>query len=236
MMNARRWSFRMAASVALVAGSIFAGTAMAGPPLICFPFDNGGAKSLPWGSSPREENSSYDKANLVKDTLELLKTERNTLARMETLRRAAVYCVHDAHLATELLGKLSWIALDAEASGKPTAEAWFNPGFFAAAISQMGIDVGFRPGVVDGANGYAWIRKAVALEPGNAEMHLAAALALFERGDGAQVAFLEHLRKAVTGATPGSPLAKSIESNLALGGKKLEELRKEFGVADAGKR
>jgi hypothetical protein len=204
--------------------------------MICFPFDNAGAKSLPWGKERREADPSYDRSKLVTDTLDLLKTESNTLARMETLRRAAIYCSLEPRLATELLGKLSWIALDAEANGKPTAAAWFNPGFFVAALTQTGVDVDFRAGVGEGVRGYAWIRKAISLEPQNADMHFAAALALFEGNDHARPLYNEHLKKAVAGAAPGSPLAKSMESNLALGGKKIEELRKESGVVDAGTR
>lgn len=229
-MTTRRPGLKVIAATLALAGAALVGTALAGPPMVCFPYDNGGAKSLPMGKGHFETSSGYDTANLVKDTLELLKTERSTLARMETLRRAAVYSSKEPRLASELLAKMSWIALDAEAGGKPTAEAWFNPGFFAAAIRQLGTDIGWRAGVAEGADGYLWIKKAISLDPSNAEMQFAAALATFEHDNAAH---REHTKRALAGAEPGSPLANTIEKNPVFGNKSVQELRKSHGVADA---
>jgi hypothetical protein len=216
----------------VVAGTLaLASAAQAGPPLICFPYQTGGAQSLPWGGKDAFDTAkSYSKSGLVKDTLSLLKTERSTLARMETIRRAAIYSRKDKETATELLGKLGWIALDMEAAGKGSPEAWFNAGFLAACYEQLGTDIDWNPGVAEGVRGYAWLAKAISLEPQNAEMQFAAALATHGRGK----VFDEHLRKALVGAEPGSNLARSIESNLAFGDKKsIEELRRSYGVVDA---
>jgi hypothetical protein len=216
-------------AAALLATGAFVGTVAAGPPLICFPYQTGGAKSLPWGKDAFEKSSGYSKSGLVKDTLELLKTERSTLARMETLRRAAIYAQGDKQLSTELLAKLGWIALDMEAAGKPSAEAWFNAGFLAACFEQLGTDIDWNPGVAEGVKGYAWIQKALFISPDDPEIHFAAALTTH----GHDKVYKDHVRKAVAGAKPGSNLAKSIESNHAFGNKPLSELRKSLGIADA---
>src|SRR5690349_3238185 len=82
--------------------------ALAGPPLICHPFDIGGAKSLPWsgGKDWSDADPSYDVAHLSEDTLALLKPGVPVLVRMETMRRAAIYAARQAGLAEDLLARL----------------------------------------------------------------------------------------------------------------------------------
>ena len=213
----------LAAGLALAGASL---TAYAGPPLICFPYQiSSSAKSLPWKDGSQDK--AYDRSKVVNDTLDLLKTERSALVRMETLRRAALYIGDDRAKGTDLLAKIAWIAMDGEASGKPTAEAWFNAGYFAATLRQLGNDIGWHAGVGEGVDGYAWIAKALELQPGDPAMQFGAALV----GHG-HPQFKDHLRKAVAGAEPGSDLARSIESNYAAGHKPLKELRAELGVDD----
>src|SRR5215471_10776653 len=127
----------------LVSAATFT-AAHAGPPLLCFPYEIGSAKSLPWGKDKFEGAKGYDKSRVVEDTLEILKTERNVLVRMETLRRAAVYIGTDSRKASDLLSRLSWMAMDSEAIGKPSAVNWFDAGFFAATIRQSGADIGWH--------------------------------------------------------------------------------------------
>src|SRR5207247_1156483 len=125
--------------------------ARAGPPLLCFPYQIGQAHSLPWGNDAFAPSKSYDKSKVVPDTLELLKTESSGLVRMETLRRAAIYIGTDSRQATDLLARLSWMAMDSEAIGKPSAHNWFDAGFFAATARQNSADIGWRIGCDDGA-------------------------------------------------------------------------------------
>lgn len=215
---------RMAAILAIAGATIVPLPARAGPPLLCFPYQIGDAKSLPWGNGAFEKKSGYDRGRAVADTFEVLKTADSVLVRMETLRRATVYLDHDPVQAKELLSRLAYMALDAEASGKPAgaSRAWFDAGFLVATYRQAGIDIGWRAGVADGIDGLAWIRKGLELDDSDAAMHFGAALVLFEnRNDECKA----HLARAAAGAEPGSPLARSIESNLAFGGKKVEELR-----------
>ena len=68
--------------------------ALAGPPLVCHPFEIGNARSLPWsGSQWRSVDKSYDANRLVEDTRVLLTPQTPVLVRMETLRRATIYAV-----------------------------------------------------------------------------------------------------------------------------------------------
>src|SRR5215467_5360912 len=93
--------------------------AMAGPPLICHPFEIGNARSLPWGGTDwRAVKHDYEINHLVGDTLALLRPETTVIVRMETIRRATVYSVwgmrdskvgyptKDLSVAAELLSKL----------------------------------------------------------------------------------------------------------------------------------
>src|SRR5467141_1862069 len=66
-----------------------AGTAQAGPPLICHTIEIGEAKSLPWISHNwnLSGGETYDTKNLVRDTLEILAPDTPVLVRMESLRR-----------------------------------------------------------------------------------------------------------------------------------------------------
>ena len=66
---------------------------LAGPPLICHPFEIGTAASLPFGAGRNWNSplSTYDVNRLTADTLRLLNPETPMLVRMETLRRATIY-------------------------------------------------------------------------------------------------------------------------------------------------
>lgn len=221
------------ACLLVVAGSAWvAAPAAGGPPLICFPYDIGGGKSLPWGGDAFTASAGYDRSKVVADTLELLKSEPDTLVRMETLRRATIYVKGDRARAGELLARLAWKALDAEAADdrKWAATALFDAGFLAACYRQHEIDVGDKPGFADGIQGWAWVKKALEYDGSDPARQFAAALVRMETNDGAHRPYLV---RAVQGADPGSRLARSIEGNHALGGKTIEELRASLGVADA---
>lgn len=226
---------RFALAAAAAAFSVLAPAASAGPPLICFPNEIGGAKSLPFGKDAFEVDKKYDAKKVVDDTLGLLKTERSALVRMETLRRATVYLRENPRTARELLGKIAFIALDGESDENPAvpAEAWFNAGVLAAMYRQCGIDIDWKPGVKDGLIGYAWVCRALESSKSDAEMEFAAALVAEGKPDRARA----HLKAALAGAPDGSPLARSIQGNLLFGGKSAAQLRDELGVqhVDAGR-
>ncbi len=126
-MNRRKLVFGGFALGALTTLLVLPHTALAGPPLICHPFDIGGAKSLPWGASSWsaakffdvESSKDYDLGRLVDDTLALLSHDTPVIVRMETIRRATIYAQKNQRVAAGLLSRLKTRALDAEAKGRP---------------------------------------------------------------------------------------------------------------------
>src|SRR4051794_12294957 len=104
MFNSRR-----TAALTLVAVLGSAVPALAGPPLLCHPFDIGSARSLPWDGSSSwwQGKSGYSLQNLVADTEALLTPSTPVIVRMETLRRAALYASLDGKVAAALLSALT---------------------------------------------------------------------------------------------------------------------------------
>ena len=75
----------------LLSSLLLAAPAFAGPPLLCDPFDTAGAPSLAWGGKGwNQARTHYDLATLVAQTEALLGADVPVIARMETLRRAAI--------------------------------------------------------------------------------------------------------------------------------------------------
>ena len=95
--------------------------AFAGPPLLCRPFDIGFEKSLPWsGASWSEGQPGYDIKHLADDTAAILTPAVPIIARMETLRRAAIYASRDTNIARQLVLMVSDRSLpDASGKSKP---------------------------------------------------------------------------------------------------------------------
>src|SRR5258708_28671552 len=159
----------------LAAALLFlAGTAIAGPPLICHAVDIGTANSLPWTSSGwnLSGQETYDVSHLVPDTLALLAPSTPVLVRMETLRRATLYAQKRTAIATELL-----MRLEARTRENPKdALAAFDFGYLAECYKQASWltqhtdwlkateGVGnARANVAMKIDGYEWVRKAIVL-------------------------------------------------------------------------
>ena len=180
--------------------AILVGTAEAGPPLICHPFDAGSAALLPWGTGEgwNTPSKSYNVQQLVSDTMRLLSPDAPVLARMENLRRATIYAGTDARVAAALM-----TAVQARASaGAKDALASFDAGYLIesykqAADSRLGVA---RPT----ADGYALVRTAIQMTGANPAMEFAAAL--MTQGATATA----HQQRARAGAPAGSPLATNI--------------------------
>lgn len=220
--------------------------AKAGPPLVCHPFDIGGAKSLPWTSNTWKlsGNENYDLSRLAGDTLALLSPSTPVIVRMETLRRAALYARQDPDVQKELLLKLKARAIDAEASAKPDALAWFDAGYFVETVKQADMtfqknssgtyEPVYAPNAASNIDGYAWVAKALGLRD-DAEMEFAAAVITSFPRPGLskellQKAHDEHLRKALAGATDGSLLARNLVLHYGDSGTKtMAHLRVELG-------
>src|SRR5215467_14392813 len=199
---------------------LFADSALAGPPLICHAFEIGQAKSLPlagkgWNLSGGE---NYDTKNLVADTLEILKPETPVLVRMETLRRATLYARQDPLAAKALLAKLHARATSAESAGRPDALAWFDAGYLVETYKQwLGQNLphmtdGMRmdPNPAAGVDGYALVKKAIALRGEDAQMEFGAALITLS---GPQTEHAQHSQRAIAGAKMDALLAQNLATH-----------------------
>src|SRR5215510_12852628 len=101
-------SIRCSFCAAMLSLSFLATAALAGPPLICHPFEIDGANSLPWVSHDWNLSGSekYDTTKLAADTIAILDSSQVTLVHMETLRRATLYAKKDRVAAKELINRL----------------------------------------------------------------------------------------------------------------------------------
>src|SRR5262249_8496708 len=91
------------------------------------------------------------------------------LARMETMRRAAIYAASDHEAGRQLLE-----ALRGRTSTATSALSYFDYGYFAATLKQM--EWRYKEDLSGGVDGYALVRKALMLNPGSGEMQFAAAV------------------------------------------------------------
>ncbi|MGE5834040.1 MAG: hypothetical protein ACM4AI_06140 [Acidobacteriota bacterium] len=218
MHKAINQAFKVIVASALV--TTIAGTAEAGPPLICHPFDAGSAALLPWGPGQgwNAPDRSYDVQRLPADTLRLLTPTTPVLARMEIMRRATIYANQNHDVAVALMkGVLERARTTPAGSRDPLP--WFDAGYLIESYRQMkgagpwgdmltGVEQlwpDFRndPRAVDG---YALVRKAIQLAGSNPEMEFAASL--MQQGAAAAA----HRQRAVAGAPAGSLLAKNLAS------------------------
>jgi hypothetical protein len=214
---------------------VFQNVALAGPPLLCHPFEIGNARSLPWsGPGWSQIDKSYNVNRLIDDTLSLLTADTPVLVRMETLRRATVYGlmpsldrtvtspVKDPVIAAQLLARLKARVPDAgvKTDKKSTANALFDYGYVIESYKQAGY--GSQGAKLAGEiDGYGMIVKAIGLRGGDPEMELAAALAKHDRTGGHRA----HLQRAVAGAQEGTLLARNLLSHFSDMGKTISELR-----------
>ena len=184
-------------------------TIQAGPPLICHPYDIGTAQSLPWGHGRDavgfdNPDQNYNTKQLSADTLKILDSGAPVLVRMETMRRAALYGSNDHPAAASLFGTLKQRA----ELPNPSALALFDYGYFAETLKQ--IVWKYKEDLTSGADGYSFVKRALAMRPDSADMHFAAAVMthLSQRSD-----YQEHASKA-RAAKSDALLAANIHSHL----------------------
>jgi hypothetical protein len=205
MMRSQNFKFA-AAFLALLVVPI----AMAGPPLTCFPFDIGDAKSLPWTAerglgSPRND---YDIRQLAGDTIALLGERTPVIVRMETLRRAALYASKAEKSGQELLDRLRVGAT--AGTGGQSALALFDYGYMIETMKQARGSSFDAAALASPPNGYAYIREALERRPNDPEMEFAAAVVtLWPK----QAQHETHLRRAVAGAANDPLLVSNLLSH-----------------------
>jgi hypothetical protein len=202
----------------LVAGALgIASPALAGPPLLCHPYDIGDARSLPWGGSWSDGSTNYNVQDVVSDTEGLLTSDTPVIVRMETLRRAALYASRDVDVARSLLRTFTERARKSESAGRPDALAFLDAAYLSEALYEITLlsdSTEFRDRAVamrtlaHAGDGYALIQKSLALQPDNASFHFAAALisAMTNRQ-----AYPRHVAKARAGVGRDTLLARNIQ-------------------------
>jgi hypothetical protein len=207
-----RMSIRSLIVVAAVV--LFATPALAGPPLICHPFQTDGGKLIAWGTGSgwNTPDRSYDINKLVADTTAVLTTEAPILTRMENIRRATIYASRDPQVANELLKAVIARAL----STSTNSAAWFDAGYLIESYKQaVHIRDNRKPelrawAAVDETikvDGYNWVKKAMSMTSASAEMEFAASL--MTQGSIAST----HRAKAIAAAGKGSLLAKNLATS-----------------------
>ena len=175
----------------MAAALLAAQPVLAGPPLVCFPFEIGNARSLP-------ELVELLRAD---QTIELLDAKTPVIVHMETMRRAALYALANRTAGAELLAKLR------ERAGMKTADAplaVFDFGYLVETYRQAGVHLG------DEIDGYVWVQKAIALQK-DPQMEFAAAIisAWPKRAE-----HTEHVRNATAGAANDPLLSKNLAGHL----------------------
>jgi hypothetical protein len=200
-------------------GLVSHGSALAGPPLLCHPFDIGAAKSLPWsdGGTWWQGRSDYNVKNLVADTQALLTADTPVLARMETLRRAAIYASRDAETARQLLTTLNARARNAAGVAGADPLAFFDAGYLMETfrqLTQLEGEAQFRDGAralrgaLNGDDGYSLVKKSLVMKPDDPALAFAAAL--IARGT-RPADYSQHATRARRGVAQDALLARNIK-------------------------
>jgi hypothetical protein len=193
--------------------------ALAGPPLLCHPYEIGNASSLPWNQAGGWLGAvpGYKLENLVADTEALLTPSTPVIVRMETLRRASLYASMDRAMASQLLNRLKSRADLAEAKGKPDALALLDAAYVAGAfrqIASLSDNAGFSKradnasAALGDTDAYAIIARSVAARPDDPSIQFAAALIASDRN---RTAYRAHAEKARAGVAKDALLARNID-------------------------
>ena len=199
------------ALLTLVAVICCATPALAGPPLICFPFEVESGKLIAWGSGPgwNTPDRAYDIKNVIADTSATLAPDAPILTRMENMRRATIYAMRDPQIAHDLLKTVMNRALATTVDSR----AWFDAGYLIESYKQAvhlrdtrkpklrawaAVDETIR------VDGYTWVKKAMAMTAPSAEMEFAASL--MTQGAVASA----HRARAIAAAPKGSIVARNL--------------------------
>ena len=207
-------------SLLLAAVLLVPATSIAGPPLLCHPFDTGGAASLPWGDGWNRIDRGYDTTRLGADTQRLLAIDTPVIARMETLRRAAIYASASGTALRDLEG---WLQARVASAKKPRdrAMALFDAGYFAETLQDIArlqgydmpgigkVDIAAIKAILAKGDGSVGIAQALRLRGDDAAMRFAAALV--SAADQRKGDYTLHARLARAGAGTDKLLARNLE-------------------------
>ena len=220
-MQSFRTSRRSPLYAALLAAVLLAPvTAIAGPPLLCHPFDTGDAASLPWGDGWNRIDRGYDTTRLGADTQRLLAIDTPVIARMETLRRAAIYASADGAHVRDLAAKLD-ARMVAAKTPQAKALALFDAGYFAETLQDIArlqgydmpgigkVDMAAIRAILANGDGSVRIAQALRLRGDDAAMRFGAALV--SAADQRKGDYDLHARLARAGAGTDKLLARNLE-------------------------
>jgi hypothetical protein len=202
-----------------VFGLALVSPALAGPPLLCHPYDIGNAKSLPWDGSGgwASGRADYQVSNLPADLDALLTPSTPVIVRMETMRRAAIYATRDPKVAERLKTRLAARVQAAEAAGRVDPIANLDLAYLVEAFRQIGYmpdnpvfkgNASMVKAIAGTTDGYALITKGLAARPDDPELEFAAALIASDKN---RSAYEQHARKARAGASSDELLARNLD-------------------------
>ena len=199
---------------------LFPASVLAGPPLLCHPLDTAGAPTLAWGGDGwNQARADYDLAGLGDRTEALLTPATPIIARMETLRRAAIYASRDGVVLRDLAARLETrlkTANDVEAR----ALALFDTGYLLETLQEIDrlqdydmpgigeVDRVVLRALLTQPDGSLRIDQALVLQPDDAGLRFAAALVAIADGRDADLA--THANHAQDGAQADRLLALNI--------------------------
>ena len=192
----------VAASAATVLG---ARPAFAGPPLLCFPFNIGQARTLPMGPNGwRSTDPRYDASHLIDDTVALLGADTPIIVRMETLRRATVYAGVNPKMGSALL---SAVEARAKMATPDAALSMFDLGYLVETYRQAALmfGAGVLPSV-DQIDGYGLVQKAMTFRQDPQIEFAAAVIASSPR----RPEYAAHLRHAEAASKADALLASNL--------------------------
>lgn len=191
------------AAVLAIATPVFAG-----PPLLCFPFETGSAKTLPMrGGDWKSVDPKYDVSHLTADTIALLAPATPVVARMETIRRATIYASTHPQLAADLLAALQ---TRAAARTETAASAVFDFGYLVETYKQATFMFSSPVKGLDGIDGYQLVLKAAALHNDPAMEFGAAVIAQGSTNAALRAEYRGHLDRAIAGAKSDAALSASV--------------------------
>jgi hypothetical protein len=200
---------------------LFAAPAFAGPPLLCHPFDTNGSPSLSWGGKGwNDARADYDLGRLAADTEALLTPAAPVIARMETLRRAAIYASRDGKVARSLASRLDARTASANSEDAKVL-ALFDAGYFRETLQEVvrvqaddwnpfgnkTDTTGLRALLKEG-DGNERIDRALSLRPGDPSLRFAAALVA--SADERKADYMAHARIARAGVAEDPLLALNV--------------------------
>jgi hypothetical protein len=196
------------AAIVLLVGLTVARPALAGPPLLCHPFNIEGARSLPWNDTGEwlQGRTDYDLKSLVADTDALLTSSTPVIVRMETLRRAAIYASRDRDVAGRLLSSLTERVKDAGTAPRARSLALLDLAYVTEALREItyldgkpefhGSAQRIKPLIAD-SDGYAMAKASLAAQPDEPALEFAVALIAADRD---RAGYEAHAARAKAGA------------------------------------